>query len=101
MKDLGLMHYYLGLEVWNKRGEIILGKGKYIVKILQKFGMTDCKSMVVAPEMLALEVTPGLQQEQSPTPINLCHDLFIEGDQMEENSKQYRSNSETRLDTHR
>jgi hypothetical protein len=22
MKDLGLMHYYLGLEVWQKRGEI-------------------------------------------------------------------------------
>jgi hypothetical protein len=54
-----------------------------------------------APEMLALEVTPGLQQEQSPTPISLCHDLFIEGDQVEENSEQYRSNSETRLDMHR
>jgi hypothetical protein len=26
--------------------------------------------------MLASEVTPGLQQEQSPTPISLCHDLF-------------------------
>jgi hypothetical protein len=29
------------------------------------------------PEMLASEVTPGLQQEQSPMPISLCHDLFI------------------------
>jgi hypothetical protein len=28
-------------------------------------------------EMLASEVTPGLQQGQSPTPISLCHDLFI------------------------
>ena len=45
MKDLGLMHYYLGLEVWQKRGEIFLGKGKYVVKILQKYGMMDCKSM--------------------------------------------------------
>jgi hypothetical protein len=26
--------------------------------------------------LLATEVTPGLQQEQSPTPISLCHDLF-------------------------
>jgi SOS response regulatory protein OraA/RecX len=25
MKDLGLMHYYLGLEVWQKRGEVFLG----------------------------------------------------------------------------
>jgi hypothetical protein len=45
MKDLGLMHYYLGLQVWQKRGEVFLGQGKYAVKILQKFGMMDCKSM--------------------------------------------------------
>jgi hypothetical protein len=45
MKDLSLMHYYLGLEVWQKRGEVFLGQGKYAVKILQKFRMIDCKSM--------------------------------------------------------
>jgi hypothetical protein len=45
MKDLGLMHYYLGLEVWKTHGEIFLGQGKYVLKILQKFGMMDCKSM--------------------------------------------------------
>jgi hypothetical protein len=44
MKDLGLMHYYLRLEVWQKPGEIFLVQGKYVVKILQKFGMMDCKS---------------------------------------------------------
>ena len=45
MKDLGLMHYYLGLEVWKKPGEIYLGQGKYIIKILQKFEMMDSKPM--------------------------------------------------------
>jgi hypothetical protein len=45
MKDIGLMHYYLGLEVWKKHGETFLGQGKYVVKIFQKFGMMDCKSM--------------------------------------------------------
>jgi hypothetical protein len=45
MKDLGLMHYYLGLEVWQKRGEVLLEQGKYAIKILKKFGMMDCKSM--------------------------------------------------------
>jgi hypothetical protein len=34
MKDLGLMHYYLGLEVWQKCGEVFLGQGKYAIKIL-------------------------------------------------------------------
>jgi hypothetical protein len=35
MKDLGLMHYYLGLEVWQKPGEVFLGQGKYVLEILQ------------------------------------------------------------------
>jgi hypothetical protein len=41
MKDLGLMHYYLGLEVWKKHGEVFLGQGKYAVNIIKKFGMMD------------------------------------------------------------
>jgi hypothetical protein len=45
MKDIVLMHYYLGLEVWQKHGEVFPGQGKYVVNILQKFGMMDCKSM--------------------------------------------------------
>ena len=28
MKDLGLMHYFLGLEVWQRLGEIFLSQGK-------------------------------------------------------------------------
>ena len=47
MKDLGLMHYFLGLEVWQKPCEIFLTQGKYAVDILQRFGMQDCKSMSV------------------------------------------------------
>lgn len=45
MKDLGMMHYFLGLEVWQKSGEIIRSQGKYVVEILKRFGMIDCKSM--------------------------------------------------------
>jgi hypothetical protein len=37
MKDLGLMYYCLGLEVWQNHGEIFLGQGKYAVKIIHKF----------------------------------------------------------------
>lgn len=36
MKDHGLMHYYLGLEVWQKPVEIYLGQGKYIIKNVTK-----------------------------------------------------------------
>ena len=45
MKDLGLMHYFLGLEVWQRPGKIFLSQGKYIVKLLERFGMVDCKSV--------------------------------------------------------
>ena len=51
MKDLGMMHYFLGLEVWQKPGEIVLSQGKYVVEILKRFGMMDCKSMTTPMTM--------------------------------------------------
>jgi hypothetical protein len=45
MKDLGLIHYFLGLEMWQKPGEIFLSQSKYAVDVLRRFGMLDCKSM--------------------------------------------------------
>ena len=51
MKDLGLMHYFIGLEVWQRPGEIFLSQGKYIVKLLEIFGMVDCKSVSTPMEL--------------------------------------------------
>jgi hypothetical protein len=45
MKDLGMMHCFLGLEVWQRTDEIFLSHGKYTVEILKKFGMSNCKPM--------------------------------------------------------
>ena len=45
MKDLGMMHYFLGMEVWQNADGIFLRQGKYAVKILKRFGMMDCKAM--------------------------------------------------------
>jgi hypothetical protein len=45
MKDLGMMHYFSGLEVWQRPDEIFLCQGKYAVEILKIFDMMDCKSM--------------------------------------------------------
>jgi hypothetical protein len=45
MKDLGLMHYFMGLEVWQRTDEIFLSQGKYTMEILKNFKMTECKSM--------------------------------------------------------
>ena len=45
MKDLGMMHYSLGMEVWQNADGISLGQGKFAVEILKRFGMMDCKAM--------------------------------------------------------
>ena len=47
MKDLGLMHYFLGLEVWQRDGCFFIGQGKYAVEILKRFRMEDCKPMAI------------------------------------------------------
>jgi hypothetical protein len=45
MKYLGLIQYYLGLEVWKCPEKIFLNQGKYAVEILKRFDMLECKSM--------------------------------------------------------
>lgn len=45
MKDLGLLHYFLVLEVQQSKDEVFLSQGKYTVDILKRFSMLDCKSM--------------------------------------------------------
>ena len=45
MKDLGMMHYLLGMEVWQSTNGIFLGQGKYAIEILKRFGMMECKAI--------------------------------------------------------
>ena len=45
MKDLGLLHYFLGLEVRQNSDSIILNQGTYTSNILKRFGMWNCKTM--------------------------------------------------------
>eukprot|EP00253_Pinus_taeda_P009536 PITA_09536 len=44
-KDMGLMHYILGMEVWQKDGELFVSQGKYANEILRRFHMEKCKPM--------------------------------------------------------
>ena len=45
MTDLGLMHYYLGMEVWQEDGHVFLGKGTYVADVLRRFRMEECRPM--------------------------------------------------------
>eukprot|EP00253_Pinus_taeda_P036566 PITA_36566 len=44
MKDLGDLHYCLGLEVWKDSGQTFLTQGKYARNLLERFRMEQCKT---------------------------------------------------------
>ena len=46
-----MMHYFLGLEVWQNLDDIFLSQGKYAVEILKRFRMMDCKAMATPMEL--------------------------------------------------
>lgn len=46
MKDLGLMHYFLGLEVYQDDSQIFITQTKYVNDLLHKFGMDDCTAII-------------------------------------------------------
>ena len=45
MKEMGLMHYFLGMEVWYGDGDLFMSQGKYSNEILSRFHMESCKPM--------------------------------------------------------
>ena len=51
MKDLDMMHYFLGMEFWKNADGISLGQGKYAVKILNRSRMMGCKAMTTPMEL--------------------------------------------------
>ena len=45
MKDLGNLHYSLGIEVIRTPEGILISQRHYMLSMLFKFGMIDCKSI--------------------------------------------------------
>eukprot|EP00253_Pinus_taeda_P001406 PITA_01406 len=45
MKDMGLMHYFLCMEVWQGDGVLFVSQGKYANEILRRFHMDSNKPM--------------------------------------------------------
>ena len=45
MKDLGFLHFFLGVEVIPFDGGIFLSQSRYAADILKKAKMADCKSI--------------------------------------------------------
>eukprot|EP00253_Pinus_taeda_P023529 PITA_23529 len=45
--DMELMHYFLGLEIWQEYGHIFIGQGRYAGDILRIFCMEGCRPMAM------------------------------------------------------
>ena len=62
LKDLGDLHYFLGIEVSRVRDGIILAREKYANVVLQRVGMVNCKSvstpLSISEKLLANEGAP-------------------------------------------
>jgi hypothetical protein len=43
MTDIGLLHYFLGVEVWQTGSIFFVSQAKYARILLDKFRMEDCK----------------------------------------------------------
>nr|XP_048324153.1 secreted RxLR effector protein 161-like [Ziziphus jujuba var. spinosa] len=50
MTDLGLMHYFLSIEVVQSATGIFISQKKYVQKILDRFDMKDCNSVTTSME---------------------------------------------------
>ena len=57
MKDLGMMHYFIGMEVWQSADGSSLGKKKYAVEILKRFRMMDSMASPMASNLKLLSDT--------------------------------------------
>ena len=58
MKDLGKLHYFLGIEVIRTPEGIWLSQRQYALDMLSKYGMADCK-----PISMPLDVNAKLSAE--------------------------------------
>lgn len=78
MKDTGLMHYFLGLEVWQKNGEIFLEQGIYAIESLKRFKMQDCRPMVTPMITNWKNVDASWDKEVDPTLLRHLTHVFAQ-----------------------
>jgi hypothetical protein len=58
MMDMGLLHFFLGLEISQDASSIKLSQAKYARDLLERFHMIDCKS-VPTPFLLGVKLEDG------------------------------------------
>ena len=62
MTDIGLMYYYLGIQVIQMKKGIFFFQERYTKKLLKKFNMLDCK-LVNAPMDVGAKLSKIMEDE--------------------------------------
>ena len=66
MKDLGDLHYFLGIEVIRTLEGILISQHHYVLSMLFKFGMADCKP-ISTPLDRTVKLRPNSGKVCDPT----------------------------------
>eukprot|EP00253_Pinus_taeda_P022312 PITA_22312 len=69
MTNLGLLHYCLGVEVWQTKNHIFLSQSKYAKNLVDRFRMQDCKPATTPME-------PGLKLSAHSSSLPVDETLF-------------------------
>jgi hypothetical protein len=67
MTDLGLMHYFLGIEVVQSSDSIFISQKKYAMEILDRFKMTNCNSVSTPTDLSLKLVKDGAGEKVNST----------------------------------
>lgn len=51
MKDFGKISCFLGIQFEQREGEIIMNQKRYIQKMLERYGMSECKPRYTPSEL--------------------------------------------------
>jgi hypothetical protein len=68
LKDLGNLHYFLGIQVMKKGSGLVLSQEKYASDLLDKVGMENCEPVATPMftlEKLSIEVGTPLGEKDS------------------------------------
>jgi hypothetical protein len=58
LRDLGVVHYFLGIEVHSTSMDLMLRQHKYILDILTRASMTSCKPVDTLISPLKVTILP-------------------------------------------
>ena len=56
MTDMGLLKYFLGIEVEKNENNFFISQAKYINEVLERFNMQDCKA-AITPTLRGLKLS--------------------------------------------